>query len=308
MTSTEPASSSGAVPLAGRDSHAPARPDGPPDEVRPPGTAVRLTEDVGGGTAPATAPAGVAVSFASPRGAAGRVARGRPPWGVADMLLAVVLGLALAVALGVVVFVQARLLSLELSPTAWFGLLGTGTYAALGLTTWAFALQRHGAPWTALGFCRVRARSLLLMVPAALGLLFANLVVILPLTALLLGGEAAGEGQDPYEGLNFGGLDLLWIAVPVVVAAPVVEEVLFRGLLYRYLRGRLRGGIGLGGAVAVSATVFAVLHIVIPPILVMGIALALVAERYDSLYPGMVLHAVNNGLVIALLALAVALG
>jgi membrane protease YdiL (CAAX protease family) len=37
---------------------------------------------------------------------------------------------------------------------------------------------------------------------------------------------------------------------------------------------------------------------VIPPLFVMGSVLAVLAQRTDSLLPGIVLHATNNGLVV----------
>jgi hypothetical protein len=86
----------------------------------------------------------------------------------------------------------------------------------------------------------------------------------------------------------------------LVVLAPIVEELLFRGLLYRYLRGRT----GIVLAVALSALVFAVLHVVIPPLLVMGIVLAILTERTGSLLPGIVLHATNNAMVVLAIWLA----
>ena len=80
----------------------------------------------------------------------------------------------------------------------------------------------------------------------------------------------------------------------------MIEELLFRGLLYGYLRGR--AGIIL--SVIVSALVFAVLHVVIPPLFVMGAILAILAERNRSLWPSIALHATNNGLIVIIIAIS----
>ena len=122
--------------------------------------------------------------------------------------------------------------------------------------------------------------------------------------APLLGAKAPGHAPSaaahgvhlallsPDAGLS--ALDFILIAIPLVVAAPIVEELVFRGVLYRYLRG----GLGVLLAVLLSALVFAVLHVVIPPLFLMGIVLAALAQRTNSLLPGIVLHATNNGLIV----------
>ena len=112
----------------------------------------------------------------------------------------------------------------------------------------------------------------------------------------------AGQGQEeifsPEGGLQV--LDYLWLLIPLAILAPLVEEIGFRGLLYGYMRGRT----GVVPSIIVSSLVFAVLHIVIPPLFVMGAILAFLAERYRSIVPGIVLHATNNALVVVFIAIA----
>jgi membrane protease YdiL (CAAX protease family) len=80
----------------------------------------------------------------------------------------------------------------------------------------------------------------------------------------------------------------------MVVAAPVLEEIGFRGLVYGTLRTRL----GVWPAALVSAAVFAALH---PyslagclSLFVGAVASALVYERTRSLVPSIAAHAANN--------------
>ncbi len=233
----------------------------------------------------------------------------RTPWGILDLIGTVVVGLVLGLALVVVSVAAGALLDVDLSGSGQFGLYGTEVYLGLLVAGWAFGIRRHGAPWRSLGLRPVGVGTLLAMVPLGFVLLVVNLLVLIPFAALL-GDEDAAEGTtsgplaDPAA---LSGADVLWLALPIAVVAPVVEEVLFRGLLYRYLRGRFgRRRVGLVMAVIVSAAIFGVLHVVVPPIFVMGLVLAALAERYDSLLPGIVLHATNNGLVV--LAIAVAAG
>ncbi len=82
---------------------------------------------------------------------------------------------------------------------------------------------------------------------------------------------------------------------------------MFRGLLYRYLRGRM----SMWPAVLLSAALFAVAHVyrvIMLPLFIAGIALALLAERYKSILPTILLHALFNGVQITLLYLASSFG
>jgi membrane protease YdiL (CAAX protease family) len=78
----------------------------------------------------------------------------------------------------------------------------------------------------------------------------------------------------------------------------VCEEIVFRGVLARSLGRRA----SLIAAAAISAVVFSAYHLSLVqalPTLVLGLVLAVIAIRADSAVPGMLAHAVNNALVIA---------
>lgn len=235
------------------------------------------------------------------------VRRHRAPWSFRELLAVVVLGLVLALLLAIAGLVVAALLpgdiAEEASAPAAFAGLASAIYGGFGLATWLLIVRRKRLPWSSLGFVAVRPQTVLAMVPAGLVLLFVNLLLLTPLTFFLgLGDPDAGQDQQeiysPEGGLQ--ALDYLWLFIPLAVLAPVVEELGFRGLLYGYMRGRT----GIVLSVIVSALIFAVLHIVIPPLFVMGAVLAVLAERYRSIIPGIVLHATNNALVVAFIAIA----
>ena len=81
--------------------------------------------------------------------------------------------------------------------------------------------------------------------------------------------------------------------IAVVVAAPLGEEVFFRGMLF----GSLRGRIGFAGAAALSAAVFALVHVQPPLVILMffvGFGLAWVYERRGSLVAPIAAHATFN--------------
>ncbi len=92
------------------------------------------------------------------------------------------------------------------------------------------------------------------------------------------------------------------------VGAPIVEETMFRGVLYRHLRDASRAlpqasSVLLGAAA--SGFIFAAVHpqgfVAIPALMSLGIGMALVREWRGTLVPAMVLHAVSNGLVMSVL-------
>jgi len=92
-----------------------------------------------------------------------------------------------------------------------------------------------------------------------------------------------------------------WLMVAVVaMLAPLVEEVLFRGVL---LTGLARQ-ISFGWANTIQAALFATLHLT-PPLfpffLVMGLASGILVRASGGLLASIALHALNNGTAVAAL-------
>jgi membrane protease YdiL (CAAX protease family) len=88
-----------------------------------------------------------------------------------------------------------------------------------------------------------------------------------------------------------------WSMVLVlVVADPLFEEFLFRGLIF----GGLRRSRGVLISVLASAAIFAVLHPLpsAPPVFLMGVLAALACERSGSLAAPVIVHAIYNATVI----------
>jgi CAAX protease family protein len=83
----------------------------------------------------------------------------------------------------------------------------------------------------------------------------------------------------------------------LTIVAPLVEELMFRGLgqsLLRFL-GRWPSILLVGVAFGATHGLVEALLILVP----FGVALAYVRERTDSVYPGMVVHALFNGAALA---------
>ncbi|MHC4948462.1 MAG: lysostaphin resistance A-like protein [Planctomycetota bacterium] len=112
--------------------------------------------------------------------------------------------------------------------------------------------------------------------------------------------EIAGGGWWPR-------VQLLLVAA---VAAPIVEETMFRGVLYRHLRESSRWlgpALSVVFSAGVSAFVFAAIHpqgwVAIPALMSLAIAFVVVREWRGSVVPAMIVHAVSNGLVVSMLML-----
>jgi membrane protease YdiL (CAAX protease family) len=90
---------------------------------------------------------------------------------------------------------------------------------------------------------------------------------------------------------------LVALALLMVVAAPLFEEFIFRGLVFRGLRRSFRPGV----AILASAALFALAHPAISflPVLVLGGAAALSFERSRLLLTPIVAHAVYNAIVLS---------
>lgn len=213
------------------------------------------------------------------------------PWNGRDLAMTVLggggTGLVLAVSLAVGLGRET-----DLSPAAELLVLSLAIYGPLCLFGWWFALKRHGATLADAGFKWVGIGPLLLMIPATIGLIVVT-GILSYLTTQLVGDVPTAQEQVIPGQSTLTTLDLVLLLVAGSIAAPMAEEFLFRGLIYRYLRSRRP----LYAAVLISSVLFALAHfvpILVPVLIAFGIAEALVAERYDSLYPAMTLHALNN--------------
>lgn len=133
----------------------------------------------------------------------------------------------------------------------------------------------------------------------ALGFTFLTLIALLAvevaLEAILHGTKE--QGLEPTHWQPDKAVPYALNAAVVVVAAPLVEELTFRGIGFTLL---VRFGSAL--ALAGTAAAFAAAHGLVegfPALFAFGLAVALVRLRTGSVYPGMFLHACFNALALA---------
>jgi len=89
------------------------------------------------------------------------------------------------------------------------------------------------------------------------------------------------------------GIDILIVGIIVVVAAPVCEEIFFRGYLYPAMRGRF----GLWGAALLNGLLFSVVHFSVFGLIgrtMAGVVFCFLYEYNDNLWSPIIAHAINN--------------
>ena len=99
-------------------------------------------------------------------------------------------------------------------------------------------------------------------------------------------------------------LTIFFVFLATCVAAPVVEETMFRGVLFRHLRD-LTASWKLWGSVVFSAIVngliFALIHpqglVAVPVLTTLAIGFTLARQWRGSLLAPMTMHAIHNFLI-----------
>ena len=115
------------------------------------------------------------------------------------------------------------------------------------------------------------------------------------LSPFLNPGEEQGLTPDEFDGSRAA--PFVASVATVVIVAPVVEEILFRGLGFSLLRR-----FGKWQAIVAVGVAFALWHGLLeglPILFAFGAGLTWLRARTRSVYPGMLAHALFNGLAVA---------
>jgi membrane protease YdiL (CAAX protease family) len=211
-------------------------------------------------------------------------------WGPVAAVLGVLLALGTGIVLAVPVLVAAKPPSGgELSDAA-NALVQLATALGFLLVPFAIAAGRGATVREAasrLGLRRFRPSALKWM-GAAIGayLLFAIVYSTL-----------VGQPKQKDVAEAFGAIPVQVLLI--VFAAPISEEVCFRGMLFGGLRERLPRL----GAALVSGLIFGGLHATtglsaVPVLVAFGFILALLYEKTGSIVPGILLHMLNNSIAL----------
>jgi membrane protease YdiL (CAAX protease family) len=204
------------------------------------------------------------------------------------------LGVVLALGTGVVLGIPAAVIGHKADgDLTTFGNVGVQLATAIGFLTVPMAIAARGGAATLgeilrrLGVRRFQPAALKWMGAAiAAYLLFAvaySLLIVEP------------KQKDIAEGFGAIPVQVLLIAI----AAPISEEVCFRGMLFGGLRERLPRL----AAALLAGLIFGALHALtgvsaVPPLVVFGTVLSLLYERTGSIVPGIILHMLNNSVAL----------
>jgi membrane protease YdiL (CAAX protease family) len=173
-----------------------------------------------------------------------------------------------------------------------------GLYGGMMVLLWGISLDRHDrsgifskAP------ARSRSNSLFLLAPFSLGILF-NLIYINLLSkffpnfleAMLGAGNLSANlklAEDP--------ISLALVLIAIVVLAPVVEEIAFRGIFYNLLNKYMPAF----AAAVVSSIAFGLLHgLTFLQTAFMGMVLVVIYQVTGDLRTAIIAHGLNNALAL----------
>jgi membrane protease YdiL (CAAX protease family) len=139
-----------------------------------------------------------------------------------------------------------------------------------------------------LGLRHFRGLEALKWMGAAIGL---YLLAVIAYVALI------GEPEQENLADELGPLPIQILLI--AIAAPIGEEVCFRGMVFAGIRERMP----FWAAALISGAIFGALHVtsgvsVVPPLMIFGFLLALVYEKTGSIVPCILLHMLNNSIAL----------
>lgn len=205
---------------------------------------------------------------------------------------------------------------MEVADTA--GLVAAHPHLVLGANAFGQALAFGLVAWGAARLSTRRAGEFLRLRrpdPAGLGLAVLGWAALYPVVLWL--GELNGrlpsprwlEGLDEMRGdmltgLLFGGqLSTAFLLVTIALTPAVFEEVLFRGYLLRQAERRM----GSRAAIVAVGVAFGLYHLSLAqalPLSVLGVYLCFAVWATGSVWTGVLVHLLNNGVAVAVAGVA----
>jgi len=234
-----------------------------------------------------TGPPGRGAGPKKPTGRPTVSAPGQVAWALPEALLVILVAFALPIAASALrgVFTDD---ALRISVTH------IANSVALGALAW-FLARRHGSGLLSAYRLNVtpEVRNVLLAVAVALG------CRLFSMTYASIVPPPSAQGPDLLTQMFGGGIVGMTLTFALVaIVAPVLEEMLFRGVVL----GALTTRIGKWGAILLGAVVFSLLHLDVwslLPFTVLGIGLGWLAVRGRSLWPAVLAHVLYNAAILA---------
>ena len=220
-------------------------------------------------------------------------------WGIGHVAAGMVIGMVASIVAAVIVFAVGCYGVDEVMPLSVVAILQAALWTGLlGVPLWLVVVR--GVRWVDLGWGATFRDAW-----QGLGIGIATQVAVVPIIyipVLLMADDldVSGPARDLVDKASGGGILLLILAV--VVGAPIVEEIFFRGLTLRALEARMRRRTAL----VVSAFVFGVVHLQFlqfPALLVIGLICGWLAQRDGRIGRAIWAHVGFNAVTVAVLLL-----
>ncbi len=150
-----------------------------------------------------------------------------------------------------------------------------------------------------LGLVRARLSKYLYLIPASAGYVITTAALTATIAILLPDLNLDQPQELPF--VNAEAVpELIIAAVALLVVAPITEEIVFRGFIFRGFRNKF----GFIGAAFISSIIFGIAHGQINVAIdtfALGLFLCYVYEKTGSLWVSVALHALKNGIAFYLL-------
>ncbi len=220
------------------------------------------------------------------------------PWTIKDMIKSTGVSIFLLI-LSVIALQCFEFEGLKGSPLQLF--LGFIVQWIIILGPAAFIIfKKYKLSWKNLGFTKISALETAKHVLSAY-ILYLGITFILSSIVVYSGIEIPGyQIQESLAPIFDSSVITIGLGVLIVViAAPIIEEVFFRGLILRPLINKF----GLRWGSVLTALIFSVLHFPwqsFIPIFILGMIINSIVIRSKSLWPAIAFHMINNGIAFTL--------
>lgn len=137
------------------------------------------------------------------------------------------------------------------------------------------------------------------MIPAFLGYIILTTAALL-VVSWLLPSLDLGQSQDIAFKSADGVFEIIISAIALLVVAPIAEELIFRGFIFR----GFRNSFGILTAAIISSLIFGVVHgqlNVAIDTFCLGLMLCYLYQKTDSIWPSIALHSLKNSIAFALI-------
>ena len=225
-------------------------------------------------------------------------------WGVGHVVAGVVIGTVASVVAAGIIFTAGGYEEADVLPLSMVAVMQAALWIGLlGVPLWLVAAR--GVRWADLGWGATASdawQGLGIGVVTQVAVVPAIYVPILLLTDDL---DVSGPARELVDKATGSGILLLVLSV--VVGAPIVEELFFRGLTLRALEARMRPRVAL----VVSALVFGAVHLQVlqfPALVAIGLVCGWLAQRDGRLGRAIWAHLGFNGVTVLMLLVAVPAG